>query len=174
MEFSRQEYWSGLPCFSPGDLPDPGIELRSPTLQADSLLSEPPRKPSLIARGLFTQQDAAGPQQDDSPSATENQLGIGHTTQSWGSRTPSPLMGGCAIRVIGKFRASRTPGMTRCVSRGDGARGSGPTHRELQRPVEAQLTKDKGHTQSLAPGMLGMTFHPPRALRQRRKSECPY
>ena len=41
MEFSRQEYWSGLPFPSPGDLPDPGIELRSPTLQADALTSEP-------------------------------------------------------------------------------------------------------------------------------------
>ena len=36
MEFSRQDYWSGLPCPSPGDLPDPGIEPRSPELQADS------------------------------------------------------------------------------------------------------------------------------------------
>ena len=44
MEFSRQEYWSGLPFPSPGDFPDPGIEPRSPALQADSLLSEPPRK----------------------------------------------------------------------------------------------------------------------------------
>jgi len=42
MGFSRQEYWSGLPCPPPGDLPDPGIKLRSPTLQADSLPSEPP------------------------------------------------------------------------------------------------------------------------------------
>ena len=41
MEFSRQEYWSGLPFPSPGDLPDPG----SPALQADSLRSEPPGKP---------------------------------------------------------------------------------------------------------------------------------
>ena len=39
--FSRQEYWSGLQCSSPGELPDPGIELRSPTLQADPLPSEP-------------------------------------------------------------------------------------------------------------------------------------
>ena len=42
MKFSRQEYWSGLPFPSPGDLPHPGIEPRSPTLQADALLSEPP------------------------------------------------------------------------------------------------------------------------------------
>jgi len=37
MEFSRQEYWSGLPCTLPGGLPDPGIEPVSPALQADSL-----------------------------------------------------------------------------------------------------------------------------------------
>ena len=41
MGFSRQECWSGLPFPSPGDLPDPGIKPRSPTLQADSLPSEP-------------------------------------------------------------------------------------------------------------------------------------
>ena len=45
MEFSRQEYWSGWPFPSPGDLPDAGIEPRSPALQTDSLPSEPPRKP---------------------------------------------------------------------------------------------------------------------------------
>ena len=45
MEFSRQEYWSGLACPPPGDLPNPGIEPRSLALQADSLLSEPPGKP---------------------------------------------------------------------------------------------------------------------------------
>ena len=44
MGFSRQEYWSGLPFPSPGDLPDPGIEPGSPTLQADALPSEPPGK----------------------------------------------------------------------------------------------------------------------------------
>ena len=43
MGFSRQEYWSGLPFPSPGDLPDPGIEPRSPTLEADTLTSEPER-----------------------------------------------------------------------------------------------------------------------------------
>ena len=50
MGFSRQEYWSGLPFLSPGDLPDPGIEPRSPALQADALPSEPPRKPCSIKR----------------------------------------------------------------------------------------------------------------------------
>ena len=45
VEFSRQEYWSGLPFPSPGDPPDPGIKPGSPVLQADSLLFEPPGKP---------------------------------------------------------------------------------------------------------------------------------
>ena len=45
MGFSWQEYWSGLPFPSPGDLPDPGIEPRSPALEADALTSEPPGKP---------------------------------------------------------------------------------------------------------------------------------
>ena len=44
MEFSRPEYWSGLPFPSPWDRPDPAIESESPTLQADPLLSEPPGK----------------------------------------------------------------------------------------------------------------------------------
>ena len=48
MGFSRQEYWSGLPFPSPGDLPDPGIEPGSPAFQTDTLTSEPPGKPSLI------------------------------------------------------------------------------------------------------------------------------
>ena len=42
MGFSRQEYWSGLPFPSPGDLPNPGIESRSPPLEAEALTSEPP------------------------------------------------------------------------------------------------------------------------------------
>ena len=48
MGFSRQEYWSGLPFPSPGDLPDPGIEAKSPALQADALPSELPGKALLI------------------------------------------------------------------------------------------------------------------------------
>ena len=45
MKFSRQEYWGGLPFPSPRDLPDPGIEPRSPAFQVASLPSEPPGKP---------------------------------------------------------------------------------------------------------------------------------
>ena len=44
MEFSKQEYWSGLPFPSPGELPDPAIEPRSPKFQANALPSEPPGK----------------------------------------------------------------------------------------------------------------------------------
>ena len=50
MGFSRQEYWSGLPFLSPGDLPDPGIKPRSPTLVADALTSEPPGKPFIVSQ----------------------------------------------------------------------------------------------------------------------------
>ena len=42
MEFSRPEYWNGQPFPSPGDIPNPGIEARPPTLQADSLPAEVP------------------------------------------------------------------------------------------------------------------------------------
>ena len=45
MGFYKQEYWSGLLCPPPGDLPNPGIKPRSPALQTDDLLSEPPGKP---------------------------------------------------------------------------------------------------------------------------------
>ena len=53
MRFSRQGYWSGLPFPSPGDLPNAGIEPRSPTLQADSLLAELQGKPTREAPILF-------------------------------------------------------------------------------------------------------------------------
>ena len=52
MEFSRQEYWSGLPFPSPEDLPNPGIKPRSPALQADSLPPEPTGKAQVGDGGL--------------------------------------------------------------------------------------------------------------------------
>ena len=57
MGFSRQEYWSGLPFPSPGDLPDPGIEPGSPALQEDALTSEPPMEPSKGSRLSFQVKD---------------------------------------------------------------------------------------------------------------------
>ena len=53
MEFSKQEYWSGLPFPSPGDLPKPGMEPGSSTLQADALPSEPPGKPHKVKAMVF-------------------------------------------------------------------------------------------------------------------------
>ena len=50
MGFSRQEYWNGLPFLSPGDLPNPGIEPRSPALQTGSFPSEPSRNPERFLR----------------------------------------------------------------------------------------------------------------------------
>ena len=53
MGFSRQEYWSGLPSPSPGDLPNPGIEPGSPTLQAEALTSEPPGKLITVYTAMY-------------------------------------------------------------------------------------------------------------------------
>ena len=65
MELSRPEYWSGEPFPSPGDLPNPGIEPRSPALQADSLPTEPPGKPQnpgvgslSLLQGIFPTQES--------------------------------------------------------------------------------------------------------------------
>ena len=55
MGFSNQEYWSGLPCPSPGDLPDPWLEPGSPALQADTLPSEPPGKPLRASNSIWPQ-----------------------------------------------------------------------------------------------------------------------
>ena len=57
MGFVRQEYWSGLPFPSPGDLPNPGIELGFPALEADALTSEPPGKPINIVVAYKTHND---------------------------------------------------------------------------------------------------------------------
>ena len=54
MEFSRPEYWSGQLFPAPGDLPKPGIEPKSPALQAASLLSEPPGKPKNTGVGTLS------------------------------------------------------------------------------------------------------------------------
>ena len=54
MEFSRQEYWSGLPFPSPEDLPNLGLKLWSPTLQADTLPFEPPGEPQFTNTRVCT------------------------------------------------------------------------------------------------------------------------
>ena len=59
MRFSRQEYWSGVPFHSPGDLSDPGVEPGSPALQADALTSEPPGKPMTNLDSILKSRDIA-------------------------------------------------------------------------------------------------------------------
>ena len=54
MEFSRQEYWSGLPFPVPGDLPNPGMESASPALAGGFFTTEPPGKPTLGYSGYKT------------------------------------------------------------------------------------------------------------------------
>ena len=54
MGFSRQEYWSVLPWSPPRNLPNPGVKPRSPAMQADSLLSESPKKPFIRSIGVQT------------------------------------------------------------------------------------------------------------------------
>ena len=61
IRFSRQEYWSGLPFPSPGDLPDPGIEPRSLALQADALTSEPPLPKLGACKSLTSNENNADP-----------------------------------------------------------------------------------------------------------------
>ena len=62
-----QEYWSGLPCHPPGDLPKPGMEPRSPELQADSILSEPPGKPKNTGVGSHSLLQGIFPTQGSNP-----------------------------------------------------------------------------------------------------------
>ena len=63
--FSRQEYWSGLPFPSPGDLPNPGIEPGSPALQTDALPSEPPGKQESLKNLLKIQVHGTIPRNSD-------------------------------------------------------------------------------------------------------------
>ena len=67
MDFSRLEYWSGQPFPSPGDLPNPGIEPRSPALQVDSLPAEPLGKPKSTGVGSLSLLQQIFPTQESNP-----------------------------------------------------------------------------------------------------------
>ena len=78
MGILQQEYWTGLPCPPPGDLPNPGIEPRSPALQADSLPAEPQGKPKNTRGGslsllqwIFLTQELGSPELQVDPLPTE-------------------------------------------------------------------------------------------------------
>ena len=68
MEFSWQEYWSGQPFPSPGDLPNAGIEPRTPAPQADSVPAEPPGKPENTAVGSLSRLQRIVPTQESNRS----------------------------------------------------------------------------------------------------------
>ena len=82
MVFSRQQSWSGLPFPSPGDLPNPGIEPGSPTLQTDALPSEPPGKSLVLPRKPHEQRNLVGYSSwDHKESATNELLTCSHFTE---------------------------------------------------------------------------------------------
>ena len=90
--FSRQEYWSGLPFPSPGDLPEPGIKPGSPTLQADSLPSESPGKPHVC--NIIDLEDLQDPERGGRAVCPENE---GRTHGSAGSLPPRCSWEGTAL-----------------------------------------------------------------------------
>ena len=75
MGFSRQEYWSGFPCPPPGDLPDPGIKPRHPSLQVDSLPAKPPGKPKNTGIGSLSFLQGSGIE-PGSPALQANSLPV--------------------------------------------------------------------------------------------------
>ena len=122
MEFSRQEYWSGLPFSSPGDLRNSGIKPRSPTLQADSLPSEPPEPANNVVRHIhgsyFLQVNKCLPINQWSAVDFHGllQAGTGHTLslpkwkRSWG--TGARLLSWEVAQPVRKTQADSQPRLT--------------------------------------------------------------
>ena len=92
--FSRQEYWSGLPCPSSGDLADLGIEPRSPALQADALLSEPPGKP--IIHNIWGLLNSNASEGKTKGKRKKNVCGCGYM---WGAAFLEKWSGRASLRV---------------------------------------------------------------------------
>ena len=86
--FSRQEYWSELPCPSPGDLPNPVIKPASPAFQADSLLTELPVVGGLVAKSCLTLETPGTVARQAPPS-----LGFSRQEHWSGLPLPSPMHG---------------------------------------------------------------------------------
>ena len=95
MGFSRQECWSGLPFPSPGDLPNPEIEPGSPTLQADSLLSELSGKLLLLLLSRFSHVRLCATSYTEAHQAP---LSLGFSRQQCWSGLPCPLQGSSQSR----------------------------------------------------------------------------
>ena len=108
MGFSKQGYWSGLPCPPPGNLCNPGIETRSPTLQVDSLLSEPPGKPlqclcyAVLSRSVVS--ESLGPMDSSPPGSSVHGDSPGKSTGM-----------GCHVLLQGIFPTQGSnPGLPHC------------------------------------------------------------
>ena len=80
MGFSRPEYWSGRPFPSPGDLPNPGTEPRSPTLQADSLPAEPQGKPQKSSHSVVSDSNECPTQKNEGSSLKKLGAMFSHLT----------------------------------------------------------------------------------------------
>ena len=100
MDFSRQEYWSGLPFSSPGDLPNPGIKSRSPALQADCLPSEPTGMPlKRVWENIILEAGKLGRRQREKEKSTvvgtqrtEAQKTLNKNAEPWASLSFFPKM----------------------------------------------------------------------------------
>ena len=123
MEFSRQEYGSGLPFPSPGDLPNPGIEPRSPTLQMNSLPAEPQGKPSgieikklspLFCLSKFDLQCSTQCVLPKSASQQPNQIGTGWEVARKTEITLSLSNIGDLIQISHRGWKSREPNRMHC------------------------------------------------------------
>ena len=93
MGFSRQEYWSGLPFPSPGDLPDPGIEPGSPALGADAFTSEPPGTTRLFDVNKGHKQQALESGHPATPAGAEETRGVRSTVVSHTGPPSGPAQG---------------------------------------------------------------------------------
>ena len=120
MGFTRQEYWSRKPPPSPGDFPNPGIELGSPAGQVASLPSEPPGKPKM--KGTFdgesTQLGAAISFQSASAPHTDHcrEISAGEDDDNPGKRAPKPLVHRTELRGSRCPRVVTWRGVTHCPS----------------------------------------------------------
>ena len=109
MEFSRQEYGNGLPFPSPGDLPNPEIETGSPTVQADTLLSEPPGKLRIFLLALLIPACASSSPEFLKMYSAYKLNKQGDNTHPW--RTPFPIWNQsvvpCPVLTVASWPAFR-------------------------------------------------------------------
>ena len=139
MGSSRQEYWSGLQCPPPEDLPDPGIRPGSPALQVDSLLSEPPGKPKKIGVGSLSLLQGIFKTQ-------ESNRGVPHCRRILYQMSPQGVLLTMSTTLFTKSRYTHT-----CASSAE-KRRSGPRDRVLPGGAGSPgYQKDHGQQPGLSP-----------------------